>query len=228
MEAERIVEGIWMVGGPDISAPEDAAVFVVACGDEFVMIDAGAGKSAIVLEERIRECGLDPRRLATLILTHCHVDHIGAAHYFKETYGCRIVAHDLDADAIETGDPRRTAASWYGVKLPRTTVDMRLKGDQTVLRFADRQLHCLHTPGHTPGSMAIYIDIAGQRILFGQDIHGPFHIEFGSDMVSWRASMEKLIALNADILCEGHFGVYAPRERVTKYIRGYLDRYAAA
>jgi len=34
--------------------------------------------------------------------------------------------------------------------------------------------------------------------------------------------MEILIALRADILCEGHFGVYEPNERVTEYIEHYL------
>jgi hypothetical protein len=34
--------------------------------------------------------------------------------------------------------------------------------------------------------------------------------------------MEKLLALEADILCEGHFGIFQPKARVAAYIRGYL------
>jgi len=74
--------------------------------------------------------------------------------------------------------------------------------------------------------MAVYLDRQGTRILFGQDIHGPFSREFGSDIGQWRDSMEKLIDLGADILCEGHFGIYRPRQRVQRYIRSYLDQYA--
>jgi hypothetical protein len=37
--------------------------------------------------------------------------------------------------------------------------------------------------------------------------------------------MEKLLDLDADILCEGHFGIFSGRERVRKYINGYLDQY---
>ena len=57
-------------------------------------------------------------------------------------------------------------------------------------------------PRTYPGSIAVYVDIGGQRVLFGQDIHGPFMKEWGSDLAQWKQSM-KLLALNADILCEG-------------------------
>jgi hypothetical protein len=38
--------------------------------------------------------------------------------------------------------------------------------------------------------------------------------------------MERLLALEADILCEGHFGVFQPKDRVQRYIRHYLHTYA--
>jgi glyoxylase-like metal-dependent hydrolase (beta-lactamase superfamily II) len=50
------------------------------------------------------------------------------------------------------------------------------------------------------------LDRDGQRILFGQDIHGPFLPAFGSDIAQWRTSMEMILALKPDILCEGHCG----------------------
>jgi hypothetical protein len=38
--------------------------------------------------------------------------------------------------------------------------------------------------------------------------------------------MEKVLQLEADILCEGHFGIFSPGERVKKYIQSYLDNYS--
>jgi hypothetical protein len=64
-------------------------------------------------------------------------------------------------------------------------------------------------------------------VLFGQDIHGPFLPEFGADLSAWRHSMETLLSLEADILCEGHFGVYRMKARVKEYIEGYLDQYGS-
>ncbi len=225
-EYELVVQGVFQVGGSDYSDPSDAAVYVVACGEELVMIDCGAGRSAAAIVENLEEAGLDPARITTLILTHCHVDHIGSVEFFRNTCHCTVVAHDLDADAIETGDPSLTAARWYNTKLPRTTVDRRLTGEHEAVACSGDLVHCIHTPGHTPGSIAVYLDRQGNRVLFGQDIHGPFSREFRSDIGQWRTSMHKLLDLGADILCEGHFGIFKPAQRVERYIRGYLDQYA--
>jgi hypothetical protein len=71
----------------------------------------------------------------------------------------------------------------------------------------------------------VYVDISDRRILFAQDVHGPFHDSFGSDIEKWRKSMNKLLVLKADILCEGHFGIFRPHEKVKEFIEGYLSRY---
>jgi glyoxylase-like metal-dependent hydrolase (beta-lactamase superfamily II) len=133
--------------------------------------------------------------------------------------------HYLDADVVERGDNKMTAAYWYGVPFAPLKIDIRLSGDEERLTFGQHEIVCLHTPGHTPGSISVYMDKSGKRILFGQDIHGPFFAEFGSDIGLWQTSMEKLLNLKADVLCEGHFGVYRPNEKVTDYIERYLDEY---
>jgi glyoxylase-like metal-dependent hydrolase (beta-lactamase superfamily II) len=131
----------------------------------------------------------------------------------------------LDAKAVETGDSFKTAANWYGATFPPTKVDRKLSGAHEIFKFGQEELHCLHTPGHTPGSISLYLDREGKRVLFGQDIHGPFHKAFDSDIEAWKKSMQALLALNADILCEGHFGIFQPKERVRGYIERYLEEY---
>lgn len=225
MKTEEIAEGIYLIGGPNVTRPEDAAVYLVDFGDELVMIDSGAGNSSSQLDRNIEMLGLKPSKLTQIILTHCHIDHIGSATYFREKYKSEIVIHELDARALETGDSMKTAANWYGTTFPPTRVDRKLKGAHEILMFGKEDLHCLHTPGHTPGSISVYLDRAGQRILFGQDIHGPFNRAFDSDIAAWRKSMNVLLLLEADILCEGHFGIYQPKNKVRDYIERYLEEY---
>jgi glyoxylase-like metal-dependent hydrolase (beta-lactamase superfamily II) len=119
-----------------------------------------------------------------------------------------------------------TAANWYEITLPPTPVDRRLTGDHESLRFGDEELHSVHTPGHTPGSISLYLDREGKRIIFGQDIHGPFLPSFRSDIEKWKISMKKLLALKADVLCEGHFGIFRSKGEVEKYIKRYLREYS--
>jgi glyoxylase-like metal-dependent hydrolase (beta-lactamase superfamily II) len=225
IKTEEIVSGVYLIGGPNVTQAEDAAVYLVDFAGDLVMIDAGAGKSSSQIVRNIEMLGLNPSSVSHIILTHCHIDHIGSAPFFREKYGAKIVIHELDAKALETGDPIRTAANWYGTIFPPTNIDRKLKGEQEVLKFDEEELHCLHTPGHTPGSISVYLDRAGKRVLFGQDIHGPFNKTFGSDIVAWRKSMQKLIALEADILCEGHFGIYRSKNNVKDYIERYLEEY---
>jgi glyoxylase-like metal-dependent hydrolase (beta-lactamase superfamily II) len=224
-DIDIIVEGIYLIGGPNISRAEDATSFIIDFQSKLVMVDCGAGQSAQTLEMNIRSVGLDPAKISALILTHCHIDHIGAAPYFRNRFGCKILVHELDAEAVEQGNPIRTAANWYGIHFPPTPVDNRLIGEEETLQCKGGILHWLHTPGHTPGSISIYIDRLGKRVLFGQDIHGPFNKSFGSDINQWKHSMAKLIALEADILCEGHFGIFNGKDRVRRYIERYLEEY---
>ena len=221
-ETELIARGVYLVGGPQISHAEDAASFVIDFGGEAVMIDCGAGRSLRIILANIEAAGIDPRRISTLILTHAHIDHIGAAPELRKRLGLKILIHELDAQAVETGDPIRTAADWYGVDFPPTPIDRRLTGREETLLFNGENLRSLHAPGHTPGSIVILLERDGQRILFGQDIHGPFLPAFGSDIGQWRTSMEMILALKPDILCEGHFGIFYSNDSVERYIRRCL------
>jgi glyoxylase-like metal-dependent hydrolase (beta-lactamase superfamily II) len=225
MKMEEIVSGVYLIGGPNVTQADDAAVYLIDFQGDLVLIDAGAGGSSSQLVRNIEMLGLNPALVSHVILTHCHIDHIGSAPFFREKYGAKIIIHELDAKALETGDSIRTAANWYGTTFPPTKIDRKLNGAHEILKFGNEELHCLHTPGHTPGSIAVYLDRSGQRVLFGQDIHGPFHKAFGSDIEAWKKSMLALLALEADILCEGHFGIFQPRNKARAYIERYLEEY---
>jgi glyoxylase-like metal-dependent hydrolase (beta-lactamase superfamily II) len=224
VKPKQIEDGVFLVGSADISDSRDCMVYLLDL-EELVMIDTGTGPGLNMIISNIRYLGFDPARLSTIILTHCHIDHVGGAHEFKKRYGARIIMHNLDAAVVERGDSKMTAAHWYEVPFAPLKIDTKLLQEEERLTFGQHELVCLHTPGHTPGSISVYIDKSGKRILFGQDIHGPFMAEFGSDIGHWQISMEKLLALKADVLCEGHFGVYRPNEKVTDYIERYLDEY---
>ena len=225
MKPHEILEGIYIVGGPEITDSRDGCVYLLNVA-ELVLIDSGAGWSADKIISNIETLGFDPQSLKTILLTHCHIDHIGGAPRIRERFGSKILIHGLDATALETGDPVLTAAGWYQTSFPPTPVDVKINSQEEILRIGDEKIICLHTPGHTPGSISAYVDRNGKRIVFGQDLHGPLLEEFGSNVEDWDRSTRKLLDLNADILCEGHFGIYKAKKEVKDYILSYRRQYS--
>ncbi len=217
MPFRKVAGGIYLVGGDTLSHPEDCLVYFVE-GPPAILIDAGANRVANRILDNVAELGVDPQEIDFCVLTHGHIDHIGGALNVREVTLCKLVAHEDDAEIIESGDPVRTAAKMYGIKLPKCNLDDYLFGDEGELG----DLKWLHIPGHTPGSIALYLDTPDGRILFAQDVHGPFLPDFDSDIELWRQSMERLLALEADILCEGHYGVYRGKDEVARYIQSQL------
>ena len=95
-----VCRDVYLVGDSEVSHPYDCCVYLLDAGD-LVLIDAGAGLSFETIMSNIETLGFDPGRITTVLATDGHMDHIGALHRFQQVYGSRIVAHDLDAEAIE-------------------------------------------------------------------------------------------------------------------------------
>lgn len=224
MKPHEVIKDIFIVGGPDITDGRDGCIYLLNF-DELILIDTGAGWSVDDIIKNIELFGFDCKSLSKIILTHCHIDHIGGVPKIKKRFGSKIYIHELDAPPLENGDPVLTAATWYQTSFPPTSVDVKFKLPQEVLVMGEQKIICLHTPGHTPGSICIYLDRDGKRVLFAQDLHGPLLEEFGSNLGDWDRSTKKLLDLDADILCEGHFGIYKTKKEVKDYILSYRHQY---
>ena len=218
----EILENLWQVGGGDITGGGDAAVYLVRFGEKAALIDAGTGSRPAVLAANIEACLPEDVPLEYLFLTHCHFDHTGGAEAVRKTFGCRIVAHALDAVYLESGDSEVTAASWYGARLTPFPVDVRLEGPENRIEIGNGQLTALHWPGHSPGSMVLTARMEGQLVLFGQDVHGPIHPALLSNMSAYQVSLQTLLDLDADLLLEGHYGVFQGKGPIRDFIKSFM------
>ena len=214
----KIRDNLWQVGGSGLTDPSDAAVYLVRFGDRAALIDAGSGRAHPQLTKNIAECLESNAQLEYLLLTHCHFDHTGGAQAVRDEYGCRIVAHELDAIYLESGDNRVTGAVWYGARLEPFAIDIRLQGQESTLAIGCGTVTAIHCPGHSPGSVVYTTVIDDQLILFGQDIHGPIHSEWLSDEKQYLDSLARLLNLQADLLLEGHFGIIETKKEVQAFI----------
>jgi len=212
------------VGGPEVTDGRDGCAYLINLG-ELILIDTGAGWSVDKIISNINKLGFDPKIISKILLTHCHIDHIGGVPEIKKKFAPEIYIHKLDAPPLENGDQILTAATWYQTAFPPTPIDVKFNSPEEILSIGSQKIVCLHTPGHTPGSISIYLDKDGKRILFGQDLHGPLLEEFGSNIEDYGRSTKRLLDLNADILCEGHFGICKTKKDVRNYILSYRRQY---
>lgn len=220
--SKRILDNLWQVGGGGLTDPADAAIYLIRFGDKAALIDAGCGQGHSRLKKNIAECLQTDAQLEYLLLTHCHFDHTGGAEAVRKEFGCRIVAHELDAVYLESGDGDVTAASWYGAWFEPLTVDVKLQGEESTLTLGSGRVTAIHWPGHSPGSVVYTASIDGQLVLFGQDVHGPIHPSLLSDEKQYQESLRKLAALDADLLLEGHFGIFRTKEEVREFIQSFM------
>ena len=216
----RVCEKVYMVGSADISSGMDCCVYLVDAG-ELVLIDAWAGGSTDKLIVNIQALGFMPEQLTTLIITHAHIDHIGSAADLRDRFNLRVIAHAEDSAAIESG--KKVGAEHYGVRYRPCPVDEKLAGQLNERFIGSTKFSFMYVPGHTPGSMVVTIESEGKKVLFGQDIHGPYMPMWGGDPQLAAISLERIMQIEADILCEGHYGVIKPADEVKQFISEFLD-----
>ena len=220
---KEIAEEIFQVGGEEHTSFEDAAVYLIRFEDHAALVDAGTGRYTAALLDQIRKCSVDPKGIQYILLTHCHFDHTGGVNALKKLSGCRVIAHALDAQYLEQGDNRITAAGWYGADLEPFRVERKLTGFQEDILLGQRVVTAYHTPGHSPGSVVYVTESGGQKVLFGQDVHGPLDESLRSNREDYIRSLQFLLSLDVDILCEGHYGVFRGKDRIRRFIRSFLD-----
>lgn len=60
--------------------------------------------------------------------------------------------------------------------------------------------------------MVYLVESEGLKVLFGQDVHGPIHESLRSNRGDYIKSLKLLLSLQADVLCEGHYGIFKGKE----------------
>jgi len=219
----EIMENLWQVGGAEYTSVEDAAIYLIRFGDKAALIDAGCGGAHDDLVSNISEVLPSEVAIDYLFLTHCHFDHTGGAAAVRDQYGCRIVAHELDAAYLEVGDSTVTAATWYGAHMKPLKIDYKIENKEETFQISHGKLIAHHCPGHSPGSVVYLAELEPDLVLFGQDVHGPLDTSFLSNREDYKQSLNFLLGLKADILCEGHFGIYQGKNEVSRFIQTYLE-----
>ena len=101
-----------------------------------------------------------------IVITHAHIDHIGGAAKLKAATGAPVYLNERDQELYDHLDMQ---AAWIGSRTPeRTEIDSNMR-DADRLRIGETDFQVLHTPGHTQGSLSLWIP-AENKLIAGDTL----------------------------------------------------------
>jgi glyoxylase-like metal-dependent hydrolase (beta-lactamase superfamily II) len=189
------------------------------------LVETGAGNSAPVVRDALTAAGIGPEDLATVVVTHVHLDHAGGVGDISAMFpNAQIVAHEKGARHL--ADPSRLMRSarmvWgaaldtlFGDLKPTDAVRIRAVEDVgTVDLGGGRHLESHHSPGHAKHHVGLLDSLTGD--LYVGDAAGVYIPETADlrpatpppdfDLDSALASLERFRALRPSRLLFSHYG----------------------
>ena len=151
IEPVKIFDNLYYIGFNDVGA------WAIPTSDGIILIDAlnTVPEAENVLAADLMKVGLNPANVKYVIVGHGHADHWGGASYFQTKYKARVGLSATDWDMVERINPNANAQQ---ASRPRPTRDLILADGQKIT-LGDTTITIGITPGHTPGTLAMFIPV---------------------------------------------------------------------
>ncbi len=222
-------DGVTWIDEPYIREFYRCNIWHVRGRDRDMLVDSGMG----VVSLR-RHVPLVTEKPCLAVASHTHFDHIGCHHEFAErlVHAAEAAILARPTRAATLADPYVTDAIFEALPPePYVSAEYRVKGapatrllaDGDVIELGERRFEVVHTPGHSPGGIALFERETG--ILFSGDIvyDGPLIEDtYHADAADYYASMKRLLDLPVRIVHGGHFPSY-DGARHRQIIRAWLE-----
>jgi glyoxylase-like metal-dependent hydrolase (beta-lactamase superfamily II) len=137
---------------------------IVACPETHQGLVIDPGDEAPRILKELAELGVTA---VALVHTHAHFDHVMADGAVAKATGAEILIHRDDRWLYDNVEMQ---AGVFGLRAPKPVKPTRELLGGEVVSFGHREARALHTPGHTPGSLCLYLEPPGERpLLFAGD-----------------------------------------------------------
>jgi glyoxylase-like metal-dependent hydrolase (beta-lactamase superfamily II) len=158
-----------------------------------VIIGDDVTKTAVVVDpgdeiERVTDV-LDRHgfKVAAIIATHAHIDHVGGFGDLKRLTGAKALLHEADAPLY---DELAMQAQWLGIEPPSMTKLDGTLDEKAGLSLGAVTFDVRHTPGHSPGSVSLILPESTPIVLSGDTL---FAGSIGRTDL-WGGSFDEIIA----------------------------------
>ncbi len=144
MPAEPVIKQL-------IVGPLEVCCYIIACPEtkEGIIVDPGGNETLIV--DTLESLGVKPKMIVN---THAHPDHTAGNRTLKQVLNVPIAMHEADAGEF-LNQVSLFLGSMFGVP-PSPQPDILLK-DGDKIDCGQLEIKIIHTPGHTPGSICLYL-----------------------------------------------------------------------
>ena len=210
---------------------EKGALYPVLIWDEneLVLIDTALPGQTELLRAAVSQAGFDLEKITMVILTHHDMDHIGSAKVLADM-GAEILAHEQEVPYIsgkmtsiritemekrlhEMSEGERVFLERMKAGAPYFYVNVdRLLSDDELLEICGG-IQVLHTPGHTPGHIALWLKesniiVAGDAALVSDGVLTGFAPDFNHDSPQADVSFQKMSGMDSAAVVCYHGGLY--------------------
>lgn len=138
-----------------------------------------------------------------VILTHYHADHAYGAYLFPQAdlvahAQCQTLLKDIGVPTLVAAKAEEPELEDVEIRLP----DITFEDGDVGLRLGGRLLRLIHSPGHTPDMVMVYVE--DDRVLFASDVVLPVPSIVGGDVDALRVSLRKVAELPVENMVQGH------------------------
>jgi glyoxylase-like metal-dependent hydrolase (beta-lactamase superfamily II) len=211
MRSIEIVPGVYQLSGGGTN-------LYVITEQELTLIDSGLPGSVTGITDFVRRIGRSVEDIGSIIITHNHIDHIGAVQDLRSLTDVKVFIHKAALSESDT-DPSYPQGLGRLLRVPFLhrvrrhfmlepgDIDVQLEGREVLSPLGG--LRVVPTPGHTPGSISLYA--SEHKLLFVGDalqrrrkkLRLPAKM-VSTDMEEAIASVKVIAELDLEIICFGH------------------------